>query len=66
MAGAFGNVGAVMFLTANSLVDYDQFFLFIGIVSAFVFALIIFYLEEPEGQMAEVMPDGTVQMIDVK
>jgi NNP family nitrate/nitrite transporter-like MFS transporter len=25
MAGAFGNVGAVMFLTVNSLVDYDQF-----------------------------------------
>ena len=66
MAGAFGNVGAVTFLTVNSLVDYDQFFLCIGIVSAFVFALIIFYLEEPEGQMAEVMPDGTVQMIDVK
>ncbi len=66
MAGAFGNVGAVTFLTVNSLVDYDQFFLFIGIVSAFVFALIIFFLEEPEGQMAEVMPDGTVQMIDVK
>ncbi len=66
MAGAFGNVGAVIFLTVNSLVDYDQFFLFIGIVAAIVFALILFYLEEPEGQMAETLPDGTVQMIDVK
>jgi NNP family nitrate/nitrite transporter-like MFS transporter len=66
MAGAFGNVGAVIFLTVNSLVDYDQFFLFIGIVAAAVFALILFYLEEPEGQMAETLPDGTVQMIDVK
>ncbi len=66
MVGAFGNVGAVMFLTVNSLVDYDQFFLFIGIVSATVFALILFVLEEPEGKMAEVLPDGTVQMIDVK
>ncbi len=66
MAGAFGNVGAVLFLTVNSLVDYDQFFLFIGLVSAFVFLLIVVFLEEPEGQMAEVMPDGTVQMIDVK
>ncbi len=65
MAGAFGNVGAVMFLTVNSLVDYDQFFLFIGIVSAIVFALIILFLEEPKGQMVETMPDGTVQMIDV-
>ena len=66
MAGAFGNVGAVTFLTVNSLVDYNQFFMFIGIIAAVVFALIMFYLEEPEGQMAEVMPDGTVQMIDVK
>ena len=66
MAGAFGNVGAVIFLTVNSLVNYDQFFLFIGVVSAFVLALILFFLEEPQGQMAEVMPDGTVQMIDVK
>ncbi|MEW5757259.1 MAG: MFS transporter [Pseudomonadota bacterium] len=66
MAGAFGNVGAVIFLTVNSLVDYDQFFLIIGIVAAFVFALIVFFLEEPGGQMAEVLPDGTVQLIDVK
>ncbi len=66
MAGAFGNVGAVMFLTVNSLVDYDQFFMFIGMVSAFVFFLIVVFLDEPEGQMAEVLPDGTVEMIDVK
>ena len=66
MAGAFGNVGAVMFLTMNSLVDYDDFFMFIGFVSAFVFLIILFFLEEPKGQMAETMPDGTVQMIDVK
>ena len=66
MAGAFGNVGAVLFLTVNSLVDYDQFFMFIGMVSAFVFLLIVVFLDEPEGQMAEIMPDGTVQMIDVK
>ena len=66
MVGAFGNVGAVMFLTVNSLVDYDQFFMFIGIISGTVFALILFFLEEPKGQMVETLPDGTVQMIDVK
>jgi len=65
MVGAFGNVGAVMFLTVNSLVDYDQFFLFIGIVAAVVFALILFFLEEPKGQITEILPDGTVQMIEV-
>ncbi len=66
MAGAFGNVGAVIFLTTNSLVSYDQFFLFISIVSAVVFALIVLFLEEPKGQIAEVMADGTVEMIDIK
>lgn len=66
MAGAYGNVGAVVFLTVNSMVDYDMFFMVIGIVAAFVLALIVLYLEEPKGQMAEVLPDGTVQMIDVK
>ena len=66
MAGAFGNVGAVLFLTVNSMVDYDQFFLFIGIAAAIVFALIMLFLEEPEGKMTEVMPDGTVKLIDVK
>jgi NNP family nitrate/nitrite transporter-like MFS transporter len=65
MVGAFGNVGAVMFLTINSLVDYNQFFLFIGIVAAFVLALILFFLEEPKGQISEILPDGTVQMIEV-
>jgi len=66
MVGAFGNVGAVMFLTVNSLVSYDQFFMFIGIVSASVLAIMVFFLEEPKGQMIETLPDGTVQMIDVK
>jgi len=66
MAGAFGNVGAVTFLTVNSLVSYDLFFLFISIVAAIVFILILFFLEEPKGQMVETLPDGTVQMIEVK
>jgi len=66
MAGAFGNVGAVTFLTVNSLVSYDLFFLFIAITAAAVFILILFFLEEPKGQMVETLPDGTVQMIEVK
>ncbi len=66
MAGAYGNVGAVVFLTVNSMVDYDVFFMVIGIVAAIVLALIVFFLDEPEGTMTEVLPDGTVQMIDVK
>ncbi len=65
MVGAFGNVGAVFFLTANSFVSYDVFFLIIGLTSLFVFLIILFFLDEPNQQMAEVLPDGTVELIDV-
>ncbi len=64
MAGAYGNVGAVTFLTAYSFMNASQFFLFIA--GAAIFALIaVQFLDEPEGQTAEVMEDGTVKMIDV-
>ncbi|SMN16209.1 Nitrate/nitrite transporter [uncultured Candidatus Thioglobus sp.] len=63
MAGAYGNVGAVLFLTVNTLVDYDQFFMLIGVVSVIVLMLIIFFLEEPKGHMVEVLDDGTVEVI---
>lgn len=63
MAGAFGNVGAVIFLTVNSLVDYDQFFMLIGIVSIIVLLLIVIFLEEPKGHMTEILNDGTVEII---
>ncbi|HIM54390.1 MAG TPA: MFS transporter [Gammaproteobacteria bacterium] len=63
MVGAFGNVGAVMFLTVNTLVEYDEFFMIIGIVSVIVLALIVLFLEEPKGHMTEVLDDGTVEII---
>jgi len=63
MAGAFGNVGAVLFLTVNSLVDYDQFFMVIGVISTLVLVLIAVFLEEPKGHMTEVLDDGTVEII---
>lgn len=63
MTGAFGNVGAVMFLTVNSLVDYDQFFMLISIMSGIVLVLIIVILKEPKGHMTEILDDGTVEII---
>ncbi|MDH5302165.1 MAG: MFS transporter, partial [Gammaproteobacteria bacterium] len=66
MAGAFGNVGAVIFLTANAKLSYDQFFMFIGVVAGIVLLLTLAFLDEPEGQMAEVLENGTVELIDVK
>mgnify|MGYP003571938190 CR=1 FL=1 len=65
MTGAYGNVGAVIFLTVLSFVPANQFFLVIGGSALVVMVLVALFLDEPKGQMAEVLPDGTVQMIDV-
>jgi len=64
MTGAYGNVGAVFYLTVLSLVEYQTFFLVIAGTAVLGFITLLF-LEEPKGQMTEVMPDGTVTMIDV-
>ena len=64
MAGAYGNVGAVCYLTVLSFVDYSAFFLVIAASAALVFLLVQF-MDEPTSKMAEVMPDGSVQLIDV-
>lgn len=65
MAGAYGNVGAVSFLTVLSFAAPQVFFLVIAGAAIFSLAAVALFLEEPKGQMAEVLPDGTVQMIDV-
>ena len=64
MTGAYGNVGAVSFLTVFSFVEASTFFLVIA-GSAIATLVAVQFLEEPKGQTAEIMPDGTVQMIDV-
>ncbi len=65
MVGAYGNVGAVLFLTAYSFMDASHFFLLIAAVGLLVLLFIALFMDEPSGQMAEVLEDGTVQMIDV-
>lgn len=65
MAGAYGNVGAVTYLTALSYVDYSSFFLIIS-ASAALIVLACAFLQEPRGEIAEVLPDGTVQLISVE
>ncbi len=66
MAGAYGNVGAVIFLTTLSFVATDVFFMVIAAFAFVVFLLITMFLDNPRDQMAEVLPDGTVQMIEVE
>jgi NNP family nitrate/nitrite transporter-like MFS transporter len=64
MTGAYGNVGAVTYLTVLSFVDYSTFFMVIA-ASAVIIFFIAMRLDEPKGSISEVMPDGTVQMIKV-
>lgn len=64
MAGAYGNVGSVLFLTVLSFVSPQIFFAVIA-ASAVVCIGVVAWLDEPKGSMAEVLPDGTVQMIEV-
>jgi NNP family nitrate/nitrite transporter-like MFS transporter len=64
MTGAYGNVGAVCFLTVYSFVDASTFFMVIAISSAAAFIASMF-LREPKGHTAEVLEDGTVQLIEV-
>jgi len=64
MVGAYGNIGAVLFLTVFSLVSPAIFFMVIagGIAFAAVCSML---LDEPKGVMIEVLPDGTVERIEV-
>ncbi|MBL4614073.1 MAG: MFS transporter [Magnetovibrio sp.] len=63
--GAYGNVGAVTFLTVLSFVAPQVFFLVIAGSAAVVLVITLVFLDEPKGQMAEVLLDGTVELIEV-
>ncbi len=65
MVGAYGNVGAVLFLTVLSFTQPQVFFMVIAAGAALTMVAVWLWLEEPAGTMAEVRPDGTVEMIEV-
>ncbi len=65
MVGAFGNVGGVLFLTIYAGFDAQTLFLAAAIGAALALALVFIFIEDPKGQIAEEMPDGTIAMIDV-
>lgn len=64
MTGAYGNIGAVVYLTVFSMVGYEAFFAVIG-ASAVIGFVTLFFMEEPRGHMAEIREDGTVELIEV-
>jgi len=64
MTGAYGNVGAVIYLTVLSMVSYEMFFGVIAVTAVVgFFALLL--MEEPKGHMAEIREDGSVELINV-
>ena len=64
MTSAYGNVGAVTYLTVLSFVDYSTFFIVIA-GTAVVGFIALLVMEEPKGHIAEVREDGSVEMISV-
>ena len=57
MAGAYGNVGAVIYLVIFSLVDARTFFFILAGGAAISFLITLLLLEEPEGSHAEHFDD---------
>jgi NNP family nitrate/nitrite transporter-like MFS transporter len=64
MTGAYGNVGAVIYLIVYATVPTNVFFMTIAGTAVFGFLTLLF-LQEPKGEIAEVAQDGSVQMIPV-
>uniref|UniRef100_UPI00404817B8 NarK family nitrate/nitrite MFS transporter n=1 Tax=Shewanella sp. TaxID=50422 RepID=UPI00404817B8 len=64
MTGAYGNVGAVFFLTVYSMVSTQTFFYVIAVSAVFGFVT-LFFMNEPKGHIAEVNEDGEVTLISV-
>ena len=64
MTGAFGNVGAVTYLTAYTFVDDSSFFMIIGASAILMFGLTLM-IKDPKGHITETMPDGSVKLIEV-
>ncbi len=64
MTGAYGNVGAVTYLTILTFVDYGTFFMVIAGTAVLGFVALLF-MSEPKGQIAEVRADGSVELINV-
>lgn len=58
MAGAYGNIGAVVYLVIFSLVDARTFFFILSAGAALSFLITLLLLREPEGAFAENFDDA--------
>jgi MFS transporter, NNP family, nitrate/nitrite transporter len=65
IVGAYGNVGGVLFLTAYSFLSAQTFFMLAAITAIVALIAVLVLIDEPTGQITEVMPDGSIALIDV-
>jgi NNP family nitrate/nitrite transporter-like MFS transporter len=64
LTGAYGNVGAVFYLTMLTSLTYAEFFMLMS--STAVLGLVtLLLLREPQGHMMEAADDGSVVMIKI-
>lgn len=66
LVGAYGNIGSVVFLLIFAQFGQAMFFVIAAASAAVGAALILLVIREPRGQLAEIMPDGSLALIDVK
>lgn len=64
MVGAYGNVGGILFLAVLSVASPAIFFTVIAAAALLGIAAVLF-LDEPDAEAVEVLPDGTVQVIEL-
>jgi MFS transporter, NNP family, nitrate/nitrite transporter len=65
MVGAFGNAGGVLFLTIYGSFEASTLFLVAAAGSAVAALMALLIIRNPQGQITEVMPDGSIALIDV-
>lgn len=64
LAGAYGNVGALFFLTMNTFIDIHMFFFMLAGAAA-IGLVFVQFLKEPKGHVVEVNEDGSLHRIEV-
>ncbi len=64
LAGAYGNTGALFFLTMNTFIDIQTFFYMLAAAAA-IGLVFIQFLKEPKGHVVEVNEDGSLHKIEV-
>ncbi|HWK55576.1 MAG TPA: NarK family nitrate/nitrite MFS transporter [Hyphomicrobiales bacterium] len=65
MTGAYGNVGAVLYLLVLTFFGYAAFFMVIALTALVGYGLALVFMDEPRGVIAELDANGNVELIKV-